>query len=317
MTPSQMAALRLNDLNQLTVLFALLTTQSVTRAAEQLNLTQPALSKSLDRLRHQFDDPLLVRDGNRMRLTPCAQGLLPAVGAAIDQVSAVFSMRGPFEPRLARGRLRIGANDYVQLVLCGRLLRLLRERAPLVTVEFRPVGIGHPEQLLADGFVDLAIGANLLNIALRWQSLYADPFVCVVGPDSSSIPDRLTLEGFCELPHVDVSPSGTGLLGELIDRALAELGGQRNVRHRCSSFMAVPAMLAGTGLAALVPRQVQALFPLGSVRVVDLEFDLPPYEVSLWWHNATNADPLASWVRCQLVELSRETERPPTLHAAE
>ena len=74
----------------------------------------------------------------------------------------------------------------------------------------------------------------------------------------------------------------------------------------CSSFMAVPAMLQGTGLLALVPGRIVALLPPGSVRVLGLGFELPPYEVSLWWHNVTHADPLAGWVREQLVDLARQ-----------
>jgi DNA-binding transcriptional LysR family regulator len=308
---AQLAALRSHDLNQLTVLQALLAAQSVTRAARQLDLSQPAISKSLERLRREFDDPLLVRDGNRMRLTPRAQELLPRVEAALDQLAGVFAAHdasGPFEPARARGRLRIGANDYVQLVLGARLLRRLRERTPQVTLEFRPVGMLHPEHLLTDGLVDIVIGPKWPNLSLRWQPLYRDPFVCVVGGDDRAVPARLDAAGFCALEHLDVSPSGIGMLRTLIDRALADLGVRREVRSMCSSFMAVPALLAGTRLAALVPQRMLALFPAGRVRVVELDFELPPYEVSLWWHNVTHADPLARWVREQLVALGRDAD---------
>ena len=211
--------LRAHDLNQLTVLQALLATQSVTRAAQQLDLSQPALSKSLDRLRRQFDDPLLVRDGNRMRLTPRAQQLLPLLDAVLGQLAGVFAVAGPFDPALARGRVRIGANDYVQLVLGGRLLRRVRERAPQVVLDFRPVGMLHPEQLLVDGLVDIVIGPKWPNLSLRWQSLYRDPFVCLAGPERSDLPATLQVADFSAQAHLDVSPSGIGMLRTMIDRA--------------------------------------------------------------------------------------------------
>ena len=267
-------------------------------------MSQPAVSKCLDRLRREFDDALLVRDGSRMRLTPRAQELLPLLDAALRQVSAVFASQGPFDPVAARGRVRIGANDYVQLVLGTRLLHCIRTRAPQVTLEFRPVGMLHPAHLLADGMVDIAIGTDLHIPSLRCQPLYHDPFVCVASPDAPALPDRLDVAAFSELLHLDVSPSGIGLLRAMIDRALAELGGRRELRCMCSSFMAVPAMLAATGLVTLVPRGVFRLFPPGSVRELALDFELPPYDVSLWWHNVTHGDALARWVREQLIELA-------------
>jgi DNA-binding transcriptional LysR family regulator len=299
--------LRTHDLNQLTVLQALLATQSVTRAAQQLDLSQPALSKSLERLRRQFDDPLLVRDGNRMRLTPRAQQLLPLLDAALVQLAGVFAASGPFDPGLARGRVRIGANDYVQLVLGGRLLRRVRERAPQLTLDFRPVGMLHPEQLLVDGLVDIVIGPKWPNLSLRCQSLYRDPFVCLAGADRTDLPATLQVADFSAQAHLDVSPSGIGMLRTMIDRALAEQGGRRDLQGMCSSFMAVPAMLQGTGLLALVPGRIVELFGPGSVRVLNLGFELPAYEVSLWWHNVTHADTLVGWVREQLADLARES----------
>lgn len=302
--PADRATLRAHDLNQLTVLQALLATQSVTQAARQLDLSQPALSKGLERLRREFDDPLLVREGNQMRLTPRAQELLPLVDAALVQVAGVFTAQGPFDPARARGRQRIGANDYVQLVLGAPLLQRVCERAPQVRLEFRPVGLLQPEQLLVEGLVDLVIGPNWPNLSLRRQSLYSDPFVAVVAPGRRKAPARLDLGAFCALPQLDVSPSGAGLLRTLIDHALAEQGARREVSAMCSSFLAVPAMLARTDLVALVPQRIVAQFAPGTVQVLDLDFELPAYEVSLWWHNATHADPLSRWTREQLAELA-------------
>lgn len=304
--PGALATLRTHDLNQLALLQALLATQSVTRAAKLLDISQPSLSKSLERLRREFHDPLLVREGNRMRLTPRAQELLPLVEAALAQVGAVFAAQGPFDPAAARGRLRIGANDYVQLVLGPALLRRLRAKAPQLVVEFRPVGMLHPEQLLTDGLLDLVVGPQWPNLSLRCEALYRDPFVCVVAQDNRRVPARLDLDAFCAAQHLDVSPSGIGMLRTLIDRTLAEQGGRREVLTVASSFLTVPALLAGSGLVALLPRRILPLLPAGSLREVEVGFGLPAYEVSLWWHNVTHADPLTRWVRGELCALAQE-----------
>ena len=298
------AALRSRDLNLLTVLFTLLSTQSVTRAAEVLQLTQSAISKSLERLRREFDDPLLVRDGNRMRVTPRAQELLPLVTAALEQVTDVFSAHGPFDPARARRRFRIGANDYFQHALGGNLLRRVRDVAPMMKLEFRPTGMMHHEQILVEGIVDLVIGIGWPNVSLRSKLLYADTFLCIVGADHPPLPARLDREAFCALAHLEISPSGMALQRTLIDGALTNGRQGRRVVAMCSSFMVVPEMLRGSGLATVIPARVLPLFPNKSVRIVELDFTLPPYEVSLWWHNVTHADPLARWMREQLVELT-------------
>jgi len=302
---ADLVALRSHDLNQLAVLLVLLKARGVSAAARQLGISQPTLSKSLERLRRDFDDPLLVRVGNAMRLTPTAELLLPALEAALDQVSAVFSSVAPFDPARSRGRLRIAASDYVQIVFGARLLRRLRESAPLMTIEFRPVGIPDPERLLTDDLVDIAIGRSWPTQAVRQQRLYDDPFVCAVGRDNMRVPERLDIAGFCAQQHLDVSPTGTGVLRSFIDPALEALGGRRQVQTSASSFMAVPELVTGTGLVALVPSRVVGKFPHGSVRLVTLAFDLPPYAVALWWHNTRHADPLNRWARGQIIELAQ------------
>lgn len=302
---AELAALRSHDLNQLTVLLALLKSRGVSAAARQLGISQPAMSKSLERLRQEFDDPLLVRVGNAMRLTTTAESLLPVLEAALDQLGTVFSSTAAFDPARSRGILRIAASDYVQIVFGAQLLRRLREAAPLMTVEFRPVGNPEPERLLTDDLVDIAIGRGWPSQALRQQQLYDDPFVCVVGRDNTRVPDRLDLAGFCAQQHLDVSPTGAGVLRSFVDAALAALGGRRQVLTSASSFMAVPELVTGTDLVGLVPRRVLDRFPPGGVRVVPLAFNLPFYVVTLWWHNARHADPLNRWARAQIVELSK------------
>jgi DNA-binding transcriptional LysR family regulator len=299
----QLEELRLRDLNLMATLYAVLSMEGVSKAAKALGISQPAVSKSLDRLRREFSDPLLVRDGNRMRLTPRAEELLPVVASAIDHASDVFAARGPFTPAQAKGRLRIGANEYIQLVLGGSLMRLVRHAAPQLRLEFRPVGLPHPEQLLVDGVVDLIVGIRWPHHSLRSEPLFADPFACIVSADHAARPERLTMEAFCRLDHLDITPSGTGMLARAIDECLAQASLKRHVAATCSSFMAVPEMLRGTDLIALVPSRLLGLYQGRDIRRIALDFELPSYEVSMWWHNASQADPRVRWIRDELVKL--------------
>lgn len=300
----QLARLRSHDLNQLVALAALLRSAGVTGAAEALDVSQPAMSKTLARMRQEFEDPLLVREGNRMVLTPKALVLLPLVEAALEQVDQVFAAYGPFDPSAVNRHVRIAANDYLQQVVAPPLRALLREQAPRLVLEFGPVGMLQPELLLSRGIVDLIIGLTHVNADLRSVPLFQDEFVCVACPRNRALPDVLDVATFSAQPQLDVSPSGVGLLPAILDKAIGEQGGRRAVVASISTFLGVPDMLAGTDMLALVPRRVLKCVPEGAVRVLELGFSMEPFAVSLWWHNSTHSDPLSRWMREQIVRLA-------------
>jgi len=300
----QLLRLRTHDLNQLVALAALLRSASVTEAAQALEVSQPAMSKILGRARREFDDALLVREGNRMMLTPKAQQLLPMVDAALERVEHVFAAQGPFDPWAASRRVRIAANDFLQHLFAPPLHALLRARAPSLLLEFGPVGMLQPEHLLSHGVVDLIIGVTQVHADLRSVPLCQDEFVCVACPRNRALPAVLDIGTFSAQPQLDVSPSGLGWLRTALDRAVVARGGQRRVVASISTFFGVPGMLAGTDMLALVPRRALDSLPQGSLRALELDFAIEPFAVSLWWHNSTHGDPLASWLREQIVQIA-------------
>lgn len=305
MAPSrQLARLRAHDLNQLVALAALLRCNGVTDAAHALDISQPAMSKALERLRRDFDDALLVRDGNRMALTPMAQQLLPLVDTALERLDQLFAAHGPFDPSAASRRVRIAANDYLQQLLAPPLQAVLREQAPRLVLEFGPVGMLQPELLLSRGIADLMIGVSQANVDLRSVPLYQDELVCVACPRNRALPEVLDLTTFSMQPQLDVSPSGMGLLRAVLDKALLAQGGRRRVVASISTFLGVPAMLAGTDMLALLPSRALKNVPQGSLRELTLDFELAPFSISLWWHNSTHTDPLSQWLREQIVQLA-------------
>lgn len=300
----QLVRLRALDLNQLVALAALLRLAGVTDAAHALDMSQPAMSKVLERLRRAFDDALLVCQGNRMMLPPRGQALLPLVDAALEQVDQVFSIQGPFDPSAASRRVRIGANDYLQQLLAPPLHALLRAQAPRVMLELGPVGMLQPEHLLSHGIVDLIVGVTQANVDLRSMPLYQDAFVCVACRDNRALPPVLDMETFSAQPQLDVSPSGVGLVRAALDKVIAAQGGQRRVVASISTLLGVPGMLAGTDMLALVPRRALAGMPRGALRELELGFELEPFSISLWWHNRTHGDPLSRWLREQIVHVA-------------
>lgn len=301
----QTVDLLMHDLNQLVVLSALLSHASVTQAADVLGVAQPTMSKYLARLRDTFKDPILVREGNVMHPTPFARDLAIKVQAALVHISEIYNPPRPFDPATISGVLKIGGNDYVQAVLGVPFMRRMRETAPLLNIEFRPVGSLYPEQLLTEGGCDIAISTNFPNMTLRHQSTFADPFVCVVDGANGDVPDRLDIDSFLALPQVDISPSGTGLLREMFARAQRRFKSERRIVATVTSFLVLPEFMRGTDIVALIPERAFDVFPAGALRKVALDFDLPAYEVSLWWHNKTHTDPLLQWARAELAATAR------------
>ncbi len=299
----QRDVLRNQDLNQLIALDALLSQNSVTAAADVLGVSQPTMSKSLARLRNSFSDPLLVREGNVMHLTPFARDLALKLQETLKDLSDLYAPPGPFDPKEMKGSFRITCNDYVQAVLGAPLLKSLHVKAPSVKIEFRPLGMMYPEQLLVEGLTDIAITTSFPNINLHSAAVYSDPHICVAAADSTNVPDRLSLEDFLERSQIDVSPAGIGLLRQALARKHRQLKGERNVVATLTSFLALPAFLKGTDLLGVIPSRALSVIPPGSLKTIPLEFDLPAYDVSIWWHNQTNTDPFLRWVRSEISAL--------------
>lgn len=304
MNDLDLQALHRKDLNQLVSLAALLTSGGVSRAADVLDVAQPTMSKALMRLRETFGDPLLVRDGNAMHLTPFASELVLKLQSVMEAVDSLYHPSGPFSPDTVKGWLKIAANDYVQSVLGLAFVRRMRDVAPNLHIEMRPVGALYPEQLLEEGIVDIVLSAVYTNFNLHHKKMIADPFICVADAANRDIPDRLSLDEFLKLPQIDVSPSGTGLLRRYFERAQRRFKDERDIVSVLTSFASLPEMLSGSAAVSLMPSRMLPLLANGSLRKIDIDFDLPAYDISIWWHPRTNTDPMMQWCRSELIKLA-------------
>lgn len=313
MDAQTLKALHRKDLNQLVALAALLTTGGVTRAADTLDVTQPTMSKALTKLREAFGDPLLVRDGNTMHLTPFASELALKLQGVMGEIDALYNPAIPFSPDTVTGWLKIAANDYVQSVLGLPFVRHMRQLAPNLHIEIRPVGALYPEQLLEEGMVDIVLSAAYANFNLHHQKTFADPFICVADAANETIPESLSLDAFLKLPQVDVSPSGTGLLRRYFERTQRRFRDERIIISVLTSFASLPEVLAGSNSVALLPSRMFPFLPSGQLRTITIDFELPAYDVSIWWHPRTHTDPLISWSRAELIKLARSVAQEGTV----
>lgn len=292
------------DLNLLVVLEALLAERHVTKAAARVGLSQSATSHALGRLRELYDDPLLVRSGNAMTLTPRAVALHPAVERGLSELRATITGESPFDPSTARRVFTVGAVDYAQSLLLPPLLAFLEHEAPRIDVAIANA----PDlfELLEGGRIDLAVVVGpKVPSAFRSRELFTDGFVCMVRRGHPAARRKLTLAQYLELRHVVVAPTGSP--GSVVDTELAKRGKQRRVALRVPDFLVAPLVVSSSDFINTGPERLATLHAKHhSIRLLPPPIPLPRFTVCLAWHARLDADPAHVWLRNAVVRLARD-----------
>jgi DNA-binding transcriptional LysR family regulator len=296
--------LRQFDLNLLVALDVLLTERNVTRAGERLFLSQPAVSGILARLRHAFQDELLVRVGRNLELTAFAADLAGPVHDCVRQIEDLLNLRRPFEPESALWSFRVAASDYVVFLLLGTLLRSLTERAPNISVRFLALEPSVGERLAA-GELDFAVLPDELEPNLPSVPLFEDSWVCAVWSENPHARDQFTLDEFLNTPHLSFRLAGPDH-GSIAESYLAGLGFDLKIVASTESFATAPFLLRDTPFATLVPRRLgERLQRAAEIRLVELPLDIPPLREKLIWSPRYTASPAHAWFRARLVDVAQ------------
>lgn len=296
--------LRQFDLNLLVALDVLLTERNVTRAGERLFLSQPAVSGILARLRHAFQDELLVRVGRNFELTAFAADLAGPVHDCVRQIEDLLNLRRPFDPESARWSFRIAASDYVVFLLLGALLKSLTERAPNISTRFMALEPSAGERLAA-GELDFAVLPAELEPSLPCVQLFEDSWVCAVWSGHPHARRQFTLEEFLATPHLSFRLAGPDH-GSIAESHLAQLGFELKIVASTESFATAPFLLRDTPFATLVPRRLgERLQPTADIRLIELPLDIPPLREKLIWNPRYTASPAHAWFRERLVEVAK------------
>lgn len=295
-------ATTIRDLNLLHALDALLQEESVTAAARRALLTTPAMSRALGRLRDALADPLLVRAGRRMVLTPYAVALRERAHAARAEANAVLGPATHASLERLERTLVVRASDAVAGLLAAPLAVCLAAEAPRLTVHFAPEG-DEDAAALREGRVDLDVGvADLVEPELRTRVLFRDSFTFVVRRGHPLARGRLTEKRLAAAPHVVVTR--TGRPRGPIDHALEAAGHARRIAAVVPTFFAALFAAARSDLVAAVPRSLAAeattVLPL---RVLRAPIALPPIAIALSWHPRLDHDPAHRWLRERVLQL--------------
>lgn len=285
------------DLNLLVALQALLQEANVTRAAERLGVTQPAMSRTLARLRTLFDDPLFVRTPSGLQATPRAEALRERLKATLADVAGLVAPP-QFDPAKARGLWRISTTDYGAISMIPRVLSRLHREAPLLDIAVLPWRTDSGFRCLESGDVELALSTvSQAPASIHGRGLGDDRFVALLHGDHPALKQAFDLDAFVRIPQILIHLGGSDPRG-VVDLALDRVGRSRRVGVRVFNFMAALAMAARTDMLVCVPRTLARLYA-PQMGLVEAEIPVPVPEIryALLWHERWHNDRAHTWLR--------------------
>lgn len=304
------------DLNLFIVFDAIYTEGNLTRAASVLNLTQPAVSHSLARLRDHFDDPLFVRQNNKMLPTAVAKNVISDVREALHQLQVALQQSRQFDPSSAQKQYVVSLHDSLEASYLPYLSDYINNEAPLVNLTSTRVRRSELENKLASGDIDFAIDILLpVSDNICHTQLENDQLVVVAAsnhPDLISTPalnieapSLLDLSCYLKQKHVLVSSraSGTGME----DFELGRLGLQRRVGLRCQHFFSACRVVENSDMLLTMPATAAKMFSqVLNITTYPLPVELPGIDVHLYWHINVDKDPANRWLRNKILMASSD-----------
>ncbi len=284
------------DLNGLQVFDMVMRERNVTRAAERLALTQPAVSHALARLRQGYGDPLFVRTADGVRPTPRAEGLWREVSGALEALRRAVAPDS-FDAASASFGISLAINDMLVNLLVPNWYARLHAAAPGLTLRLVTRTLGDSESRMAQGTLDFGVGLfYALPQHFGRRELWTDQHVCVFRKSNPVATRPWNLEAFCSVAHIAISPDGEAFT--YADSALRYAGIERRVGLVVSQFSAVPALLAQCDLMALLPRRLAlAAARQFNLEVRDTPFPLQPVKYELVWHERSERLGAHMWFR--------------------
>ncbi|PWQ99834.1 LysR family transcriptional regulator [Leucothrix pacifica] len=302
------------DLNLLVYLDVLLRERNVTKAADHLGLSQPALSNGLRRLRTLFDDPLLVRTSEGMTPTERAQQLQPIVRDVLSKIDKAVQPQASFDPTNEEYFFRIMASDYAESTLFPHILHRLREEAPGIILDIMtPSDVSFQD--VEQGKVDMVINRfEEMPLSFHQKEVWKDGFACLISVDNPILND-FTLESYLQAAHIWVSKTGMGVgvgmnphdvqhLG-WVDEALRKINKQRRITVFTRHYQAAMLLAESNDLIVTLPFRAAKL-QRDNPRVVIKEppFRIPPFDLKMAWSPLLQHNPAHQWMRRFVAEVA-------------
>ncbi|KPV95293.1 HTH-type transcriptional regulator SyrM 1 [Pseudoalteromonas sp. P1-9] len=302
------------DLNLLVYLDTLLRECNVTRAANQLNITQPAMSNGLKRLRALLNDPILVRTSDGMVPTERAKELQPVIRGVLLTLEETLQPNRDFEPASSNRVFRIMASDYAASTLAPMLLSRLQSLAPDTTLDIvTPSDVTFHD--VENGKVDMAINRfDNLPQSFHQKRIWKDSFSCVVNANNPVL-ENYSLDAYLKARHIWVSKTGFGVgvgmdpadvqkLG-WVDEALAHFGKHRNIASFTRNYHVAIHLAKAQNLIATLPTKVAKIYESdNALKIVEPPFPIPPFELDMIWSPLLHRDASHIWLRQQIADVA-------------
>lgn len=291
------------DLNLFVVFDTIYRERNLTRAAEKLNLSQPAVSHALARLRDNFSDPLFERSGKGVAPTPLAKAIVARVRAALQELESAMAEGLAFEPAHSTREFTIACRDAMEAAALTPLMQRLQETAPGVRLRSVRVSRRDMESVLASGQVDL-IADVLLPVSeeVSHRRLISESLVVAMRREHPLALQTWNLDAYVNADHVLVSSRADG--PGLEDFALSRAGHSRTVRLRCQNYYSALQVISATDMLLTLPASFATQLVNGQTHTSrPLPLLLDPVDVHLYWHSKSERDPAVMWLRDQLLDL--------------
>ena len=292
------------DLNLLRVLDALLRERNVSRAAERLSLSQPAVSNALNRLRELLDDPLLVRAGRGMQPTPRALSLEAPIRDALQQIEHTLNAGDFFDPATSRQRFVIAVTDYVELICMPALMAHLANVAPGIQLAIQHLTPSLPAEALDNGTIDLAVG-RFPDVPTRFHSRRwaSETLKVALRKKHPLVEGKLDLAAFLRLRHLWVHG---GQARGMVDQWLEDHELKREIVYTTPNYLQAAHIVASSDLAAVLPTELARHFArLLPLQLLDLPFDLGTFQLDIVSVAQRERDAALQWLIGEIMAIQR------------
>lgn len=290
--------LRSVDLNLLVMLDVLLEEKHITKAAERLNITQSAMSKSFVRLKEMFDDPILDRVSGEYELTVKAARLVNPVKEVLNDIQEIIDSIS-FQPKTTKRTFIINTLDHIELIVSDKYMKLLEEESPNSKIIFMSRN-SYAFDHLVKGNCDviLAVKPNHCPEDIVVEELYKDRLICIIDKEHPLANKPMSLDGFLSFPHCILK---TDFDDPMVDIALAKINKTRRITKESPNFVASISSLKGTNMIISVPESsAQAADKLVDFVTNELPFEVPEITMSMMWHKRNQDRQGHVWFREQL-----------------
>jgi DNA-binding transcriptional LysR family regulator len=297
--------LRAIDLNLLVVFDAIYRERNISKAAQRLTLSQPAVSNALARLRERLGDPLFIRTTHTMVPTARANALVDPIQQALSLIEGSLRSGDAFDASRSERRFVIAVEDYGETVILSRFLDWLAQAAPGICIKIRPEPGTQLASEMKDGQVDLALDYFIQrDPSFHNECIMTDGLLSLSRVDHRQLNGHLSLEQYLKVHHIALSPRFGSM--PMIDLALAKRGLRRHVSVELPHFQSMPLLVKNTELICTLPNRMAHLYAeTFQLQTYEVPLRVPKFPIYLIWHCSMDADPAHTWLRHNLINFCR------------